>query len=77
MDPERDDPDGDNEGVEPEPTPAERLFYALGQLYRRWHRGELDVSPHDFDVLELARTIGVSRDIEMVSVEPYGNRVPL
>jgi hypothetical protein len=55
------------EEPEPEPTPAERLLYALGQLYRRWYRGELPVRPHEFDVLELARTIGVSRDVEMVT----------
>jgi hypothetical protein len=57
---------------EPEPTPAERRFYALGQLYRRWYHGALRLRPHDFDVSELARTVGVSRDIEMVTREPYG-----
>lgn len=66
-------PEGDDDDeLEVEPTSAERLFYALGQLYRRWHNGELPVRPQDFDVRELARTIGVSRDIEMVSAERYG-----
>ena len=44
----------------------------MGQLYRRWHNGELPINPHDFDVWEMDRTIGVSRDIEMVTEEPYG-----
>lgn len=66
-------PDGDRDDEPgPEPTSAERLLYALGQLYRRWHIGELPLRPQDFDAWELARTIGVSRDIEMVSEEPYG-----
>lgn len=68
------DPDDlpEDEDPEPDPTPAERLLYALGQLYRRWHNGELPVCPHDFHVGELARTIGVSRDIDMASEESYG-----
>jgi hypothetical protein len=54
---------------EPEqPTTAgERLMYALGQLYRLWYRGELDVAPINFDIEDLARIIGVARDIEFVS----------
>ena len=57
---------------EREPSPAERLFFALGQLYRRWYRGKLPVRPCDFDVMELARTIGVSRDIDMVTEALHG-----
>ncbi len=64
--------DWEDEDEEPAPTPAERLLYALGQLYRRWHRGELSVLPHDFDVLELARIIGVGRDVEMVTEYTHG-----
>lgn len=41
-------------------------------MYRRWHNGHLPIGPHDFDVWEMARTIGVSRDIDMVTEEPYG-----
>ena len=60
-------------GHEPEvePTSAERLLYALGQLYRRWHNGELLIRPQSFDVWDLARTIGVTRDVELVTDEPY------
>lgn len=61
----------DDQADEHEPTAAERLFYALGQLYRRWHSGQMALPPHRFDVWELARIIGVSRDIEMVSEESY------
>jgi hypothetical protein len=65
------EPFSQDDDPEPQPTPAERLLYALGQLYRRWHNGELPVRPHDFDVWELATTIGVKRDIEMVVEHPH------
>lgn len=68
-----DDNAEDEDADEPEPTSVERLFYALGQLYRCWHNGELALHPHNFDVWELARIIGVSRDIEMVTEEPYAS----
>lgn len=61
----------DTASEEPAPTPAERLLYALGQLYRLWHDGELDVEPKDFDVMDLAGIIGVKGDIELVSEEPH------
>lgn len=54
------------------PTPGERLLYSLGQLYALWYRGELDVAPQDFDVEDLARIIGVARDIELVSDGEFG-----
>jgi hypothetical protein len=54
------------------PTPGERLLYTLGQLYLLWHRGELDVAPREFDIEDLARIIGVGRDIEFVSDGPVG-----
>jgi len=53
-------------------TPGERLLYTLGQLFLLWHRGELDVAPRDFDVEDLARIIGVARDIEFTSDGPLG-----
>lgn len=53
--------------MDPNETPGERLLYALGQLYRMSRRGELAVPPRQFDVLGLARIIGVARDIEFVS----------
>lgn len=65
------DSDDEDEEREPEPTSAERLLYALGQLYRRWHNCELPVGPIDFDVMDLATTIGVKRDIEMVCDHPH------
>lgn len=54
------------------PTPGERLFYALGQLYALWHRGQLDVAPADMDIEDLARIIGVWRDCEFVNEGPLG-----
>lgn len=54
------------------PTPGERLLYALGQLFLLWHRGELSVEPRDFDVEDLARIIGVARDIEFSSDARFG-----
>jgi hypothetical protein len=43
-------------------TPAEHLLYALGQLYRLHRAGELPVRLAEFDVVELARIIGFSRE---------------
>ena len=59
-------------GEHERPAPGERLFYALGQLYRLWRRGELDVRPINFDVTDLARIIGVAGDIEFVSEDLLG-----
>jgi hypothetical protein len=54
------------------PTPGERLLYALGQLYLLWYRGELPVEPRAFDIEDLARIIGVARDVEFTSDGPLG-----
>jgi hypothetical protein len=54
------------------PTPGERLLYALGQLYRRSRYGDLDVDPDDFDIEDLARIIGVWRDVEFVQDDEGG-----
>jgi hypothetical protein len=67
--------DGDTyhvEAVGDAPTPGERLLYALGQLYLSWHRGRTAVEPRDLDVEDLARIIGVTRDIELVTDSPFG-----
>jgi hypothetical protein len=50
-----------------EPTPGERLLYALGQLYRRWRRGlEGSVPPYRIDVEAVAKFLGVWADVEFV-----------
>lgn len=52
---EEHEPDDDFDASdEREPTPAERIFYALGQLYRLYRHGALNVRPIDFDVWDLA-----------------------
>lgn len=60
-----------DEGEQP-PTPGERL-YALGQLFRLYRRGELDVLPARFDVWDLAGIIGVRGDIEFISQDRRGS----
>lgn len=73
-----DDRDEDEQAGDPaeaderEPTPGERLFYALGQLYRLYRHGALNVRPMDFDVWDLAGIIGVRGDIEFVSADQLG-----
>jgi len=54
----------DADEVRAEPTPGERLFYALGQVYRRWHTGQALVCPWRLDVEELARLLGLWSDVE-------------
>ena len=54
------------------PTPGERLLYALGQLYWRSRAGELHVHPQDFDIENVARIIGVWRDVEFVQDDAAG-----
>lgn len=49
-------------------------MFALGQLYLLWHRRQLDVRPAAFDIEDLARIIGVARDIEFVSHRPGARR---
>jgi hypothetical protein len=60
-----------SEGVG-EPAPGERLFYTLGQLYRRWRSGTGRASPQDVDVEALARTLGVWRDVEFSETDATG-----
>lgn len=53
-------------------APGERLFYALGQLYKLWHRSQLGVHPLDFDVWDLAGIIGVRGEVEFISEDGLG-----
>jgi hypothetical protein len=53
-----------------QPTPGERLFYVLGQLYRRWQAGTTPTAPGAVDVEALARTLGVWPEVEFVQEEP-------
>src|ERR1039458_246716 len=64
--------DRGSDSTEKPPTPGERLVYALGQLYWLWRQGALDVAPADFDIEDVARIVGVARDIEFVSDCPTG-----
>jgi hypothetical protein len=63
-----DDDEGNRPGptraAEDQPTPGERLLYVLGQLYRLYHAGALNVHPQEVDVEEVARLIGVSSELE-------------
>lgn len=58
--------------AEESPTPGERLLFALGQLYRRSRSGKLGVRPRDFDIEDLARIIGVWRQVEFVQEDETG-----
>jgi hypothetical protein len=64
------DDDGGPEGALP--TPGERLLYALGQLYRLWRQGKLPVHPDVFDIEDVARVVGVSGQLEMVTTDAKG-----
>jgi hypothetical protein len=57
---------------EPALAPGERLFYTLGQLYKLWRRGQLDVAPIRFDVWDLAGIIGVRCEVEFISEDQLG-----
>ena len=59
---------------EPPPTPGERLLYALGQLYRLHHQGNLSAQPAAFDVEDLARIIGVWPELEFAVRDGSGTR---
>jgi hypothetical protein len=61
-----------DEQAQAAPTAGERLLYALGHLYRRSRRAGLDVQPRDFDIEDLARTIGVWRQVEFVQEDATG-----
>lgn len=72
------DPDEEDEyskpvDEEPALTPGERLLYALGQLYRLHHAGQLEVDPGAFDVENLARIIGVQADLEFAVEDRSGS----
>lgn len=58
-----------------QPTPGERLFYTLGQLYRRWHSGRGSTAPQEVDVEALARTLGVWREVEFAEADSSGERL--
>jgi hypothetical protein len=49
-----------------QPTPGERLIYALGQLHRQWRVRATLTPPGEVDVEAVAKTLGVWTDIEFV-----------
>lgn len=55
-----------------EPSPGERLLYALGQLYRHHRSGELALQPADFDIEDLGRIIGVWPEMEFEVNDRFG-----
>ena len=69
---ERQDPGVPARRAEEATTPGERLLYTLGQLYRLYRKNALAVHPNDFDVEDLARTIGVLSEIEFVQEDLMG-----
>lgn len=64
-----DDDDGPQDAL---PSPGERLLYALGQLHRLWRQGQLPVRPDVFDIEDVARVVGVSGQLEMVTTDAKG-----
>ena len=60
--------------TDPALGPGERLFYALGQLYKLWHREQLAVHPLDFDVWDLAGIIVVRGEVEFFAEDRLGAR---
>jgi hypothetical protein len=59
-------PDAQDHDEVGRPTPGERLFYALGQLYRRWRTGQSDTRPQEVDIEDMARILGVWGEVEFV-----------
>lgn len=55
-----------------EPTGAERLLYALGQLLRLHRAGRLPVHPCELDIEDIIRVLGVSNEFEFVSRNRLG-----
>ncbi len=53
----------DNPG---EPTPGERLLYALGQLFKQWHVRASLTPPHEVDVEAVAKMLGIWADVEFI-----------
>lgn len=74
-----DDSDRADDGRRPTdsapPSPGERLLYTLGQLYRRFKRGQLATPPGDIGVWDIAGIIGVQRDIEFISEDFTGTHL--
>jgi hypothetical protein len=62
-----------NDDQDREPTPGERLLYALGQLYKLFRHGALNVRPEHFEVWDLAGILGVHNDIEFISENRWGS----
>ena len=52
-----------------QPTPGERLLYALGQLYRQWRVRATLTPPGEVDVVAVAKMLDVWRDVEFVQDE--------
>ncbi len=49
-----------------EPTPGERLLYALGQLYRQYRVRATLTRPQEVDVVAIARMLGIWTEVEFV-----------
>ena len=49
-----------------QPTPGERLLYALGQLHRQWCVRATLTPPDEVDVEAVAKMLGVWSDVEFV-----------
>jgi hypothetical protein len=47
-----------------EPTPGERLIYALGQLFRQWHDRATLTPPQEVDVEGVAKMLGIWGEVE-------------
>jgi hypothetical protein len=47
-----------------EPTPGERLLYALGQLFKQWRVRSTLTPPQEVDVEAVARMLGVWGEVE-------------
>jgi hypothetical protein len=65
-------PDDADDEVVVEPTPGERLFYTLGQIYGRWHTGKALVCPWQLDIEELARLLGLWSEVEFARADEHG-----
>lgn len=65
---------GDDESDQQDalPTPGERLLYALGQLYRLWRQGQLPLHPDVLEIEDVARVIGISGQLELVTTDAEG-----
>jgi hypothetical protein len=49
-----------------EPTPGERLLYALGQLHRQWRARATLTPPDEVDVEAVAKMLGIWSEVEFV-----------